>query len=137
MWTTGGCVSLGNARVLPDDWCAEVLCAAVRVGPWPVAALREILKQAGASEWTLRQAAASATSAGGLAMVRQHFWVHPHFARRNVADHLYVEGYSREQLIAELSKRARPVSAQDTVDNVMQGDDADRLARDDFARHHG
>ena len=115
----------------------DMLCAAVRVGPWPVRELREILGLAGATGYQIRQAVTSATAAGDLTVLQCKFWVHPAFANggwRNRAH--YIEGHGRDQLIGRLSQRARPSSDDHhtPIDELMQGEDADRLAREDFNR---
>lgn len=121
---------------LSTEEIEEMLRVAVAVGPWPVQALREILLGR-CTGYQLRQAVSSCTRRGEIVVFRPTFWASPAFVndeRRKSGT--YVAENSREQLIARLSARARPPEpARDSVADLMQGDDADRLAREAFERH--
>lgn len=113
-----------------------MLLAAVRVGPWPVGALRDVLRAAGLTEWSVKRAVSTATHDGDLVLIRQNFWAAASFLQTKGDSWLYADGHSREELISRLSARSRPPDiSPSTTEFLMQGEDADRLAREDFGRN--
>jgi hypothetical protein len=113
-----------------------VLRAAIEAGPWPVTELRGILKEAGFTDWQIRRAAASLVSMGELVLVTRRFWVHSSFLNEERGSAVYIEGHSRAELIRRVASRTPQPSGQRTAttEELMQGDGAERLAREAYAR---
>jgi len=115
----------------------DMIRAAVSSGPWPIAALKEILYEAEVTEWKLRKAVAALTHSGELGVVTQKFWVSPsQFTMRTGTNSqvVYAEGHSRTQLIARLSARTHRPQTQSASKELIEGEDAQRLAREAFAQ---
>jgi hypothetical protein len=115
----------------------EMLLAAIRVGPWPIVVLRELLRTAGVTERQWNLAVATLRDENELRMFQARFYARPSFVDDEVARGVFIEGHGREQLISRLSYRARaaqPASHASTID-IMQGEDAGRLSRESFERY--
>lgn len=119
-----------------NDSVEDLLTAAVGVGPWPVAALRDIILSTGVTGYRLRKAVSSVTRDGLIAVWQPRLWVSASDIDEWRKNGGWVEGHSREELIARLDARSNPPPIREsTTDHLMQGEDADRLAREDFGRN--